>query len=135
MRGTPGAGRPAIAPEKLLRTMLLRVHFNVCSERQLMEQIQYNMLYRWFMGLAMDDEICVPKVIAKNRERLIELNEVVAFLSGVVAIAKWKKWLSREHFSVECTLILAWASHKSYVPKDGGDASYGYSGNPGDFRG
>ena len=128
-------GRPAIAPEKLLRAMLLQVLFSVRSERQLMEQVQYNMLYRWFIGLAMDDDVWVPTVFTKNRERLIEHDAVVAFFNEVVAIAQKKKWLSGEHFSVDGTLIQAWASHKSFVPKDGGNDSDGNSGNPGDFRG
>jgi transposase len=128
-------GRPAIAPEKLLRAMLLQVLFSVRSERQLMEQVQYNMLYRWFIGLAMDDDVWVPTVFTKNRERLIEHDAVVAFFNEVVSIAKKKKWLSGEHFSVDGTLIQAWASHKSFVPKDDDNDSDGNSGNSGDFRG
>jgi transposase len=125
-------GRPSIAPEKLLRAMLLQVLYSVRSERQLMEQVQYNMLYRWFIGLAMDDNVWVPTVFTKNRERLIEHDAVVAFFNEVVAIAKKKNWLSGEHFSVDGTLIQAWASHKSFVPKDEDDND---GGDTGDFRG
>ena len=114
-------GRPSIAPEKLLRAMLLQVLYSVRSERQLMEQVQYNMLYRWFIGLAMDDSVWVPTVFTKNRERLIRHDAVIAFFNEVVAIAKKKSWLSGEHFSVDGTLIQAWAGHKSFVRKDEAD--------------
>ncbi len=122
-------GQPSIAPEKLLRAMLLQVLFSVRSERQLMEQVHYNLLFRWFIGLAMDDAVCVPTVFPKNRERLIELDAVIRFFNEVVAIAQQRDLLSGEHFSVDGTLIQAWAGHKSFVPKDedqgdvGGDNS------------
>lgn len=123
-------GRPSIAPEKLLRAMLLQVLYSIRSERQLMEQTQYNLLFRWFIGLSMDDSVWVPTVFTKNRERLIEHDAVVAFFNEVLKQADKKKWLSKEHFSVDGTLIQAWAGHKSFVRKDGKDDDDGR-----DFRG
>jgi transposase len=123
-------GRPSIAPEKLLRAMLLQVLYSIRSERQLMEQTQYNLLFRWFIGLSMDDSVWVPTVFTKNRERLIEHDAVVVFFNEVLKQADRKKWLSKEHFSVDGTLIQAWAGHKSFVRKDGKDDDDG-----GDFRG
>jgi transposase len=111
-------GRPSIAPEKLLRAMLLQVLYSVRSERQLMEQVQYNLLFRWFIGLSMDDAVWVPTVFTKNRERLIKHDAVIEFFNEVLAIAEKKCWLSGEHFSVDGTLIQAWAGHKSFVRKD-----------------
>ncbi|MGF6702540.1 transposase [Paraburkholderia sp. MM5496-R1] len=102
-------GRPSIAPEKLLRAMLLQVLYSIRSERQFMEQTQYNLLFRWFIGLSMDDSVWVPTVFTKNRERLIRHDAVVEFFSEVLAIAQKKNWLSGEHFSVDGTLIQAWA--------------------------
>jgi transposase len=135
-------GRPSIAPEKLLRAMLLQVLFSVRSERQLMEQVQYNLLFRWFIGLSMDDVVWVPTVFTKNRERLIKHDAVIKFFNEVVAIAQQRDLLSGEHFSVDGTLIQAWAGHKSFVRKDdkpgdsdksGGDGAS--STAPGDFKG
>jgi len=123
-------GRPSVAPEKLLRAMLLQVLYSIRSERQLMEQTQYNLLFRWFIGLSMDDSVWVPTVFTKNRERLIEHDAVVAFFNEVLKQADKKRWLSKEHFSVDGTLIQAWAGHKSFVRKDGKDDDDG-----GDFRG
>lgn len=123
-------GRPSIAPEKLLRAMLLQVLYSIRSERQLMEQAQYNLLFRWFIGLSMDDAVWVPTVFSKNRERLIKHDAVVAFFNEVLKQADKKKWLSKEHFSVDGTLIQAWAGHKSFVRKDGDDDA-----DAGDFRG
>ena len=120
-------GRPSIAPEKLLRAMLLQVFHSIRSERMLMEQIQYNMLYRWFVGVAMDDQVWVPTVFSKNRERFIKHDAVVAFFNEVLAIADRNRWLSEEHFSVDGTLIQAWAGHKSFVRKDGSDDEDGDS--------
>lgn len=122
-------GRPSIAPEKLLRAMLLQVFYSIRSERQLMEQVQYNLLFRWFIGLSMDDTVWVPTVFSKNRERMIEHDAVVALFNEVVAVAESNEWLSGEHFSVDGTLIQAWAGHKSFVRKDGSDDDDG-----GDFR-
>ena len=126
-------GRPSIAPQKLLRAMLLQVLYSVRSERLLMEQVQYNLLFRWFIGLSMDDSVWVPTVFSKNRQRLIEHGAVVAFFDQVLAQAERQNWLSKEHFSVDGTLIQAWASHKSFVPKDGGSDDAGGDGS--DFRG
>jgi len=111
-------GRPSIAPEKLLRAMLLQVFYSVRSERQLMEQTQYNLLFRWFIGLSMDDRVWVPTVFTKNRERLIEHDTIIALFNEVLAQAEQQDLLSGEHFSVDGTLIQAWAGHKSFVPKD-----------------
>ncbi len=122
-------GRPSIAPEKLLRAMLLQVLYSIRSERQLMEQTHYNLLFRWFIGLAMDDTVWVPSVFSKNRDRLIKHDAVIEFFNEVLAIAQKKDWLSGEHFSVDGTLIQAWAGHKSFVRKDGSDD------DSGDFRG
>ena len=114
-------GRPSIAPEKLLRAMLLQIFYSVRSERQLMEQTQYNLLFRWFIGLAMDDAVWVPTVFTKNRERLIEHDAVIELFNRVLEMANEKNLLSGEHFSVDGTLIQAWAGQKSFVRKDGGD--------------
>jgi len=112
-------GRASIAPEKLLRAMLIQVFFSVRSERQLMEQVRYNLLYRWFIGLAIDDEVWDHSVFSKNRDRLLEHAVVESFFTQVMALADKRKLLSREHFSVDGTLIQAWASHKSFLPKGG----------------
>jgi IS5 family transposase len=101
-----------------------------------MEQVHYNLLFRWFIGLAMDDAVWVPTVFTKNRERLIEHDAVIKFFNEVVAIAQQRDLLSGEHFSVDGTLIQAWAGHKSFVPKD--DDKGGGSGDTssgGDFKG
>lgn len=129
---TSKGGRPSIAPQKLLRAMLLQVLYSVRSERLLMEQVQYNLLFRWFIGLSMDDKVWVPTVFTKNRQRLIEHGAVVAFFEQVLAQAEQSNWLSKEHFSVDGTLIQAWASHKSFVPKDAGDSDDGsnFRGRP-----
>lgn len=130
-------GRPSIAPQKLLRAMLLQVLYSVRSERLLMEQVQYNLLFRWFIGLSMEDSVWVPTVFSKNRQRLIEHDAVVAFFNEVLAQAEGKNWLSKEHFSVDGTLIQAWASHKSFVRKDSQDKDGDNDGDAGsdDFRG
>ena len=127
-------GRPSVAPEKLLRAMLLQILFSIRSKRQLMEQAQYNMLYRWFIGLSMDDEVWVPTVFTKNRQRLIEHDAIVAFFNEVINTAEKKRWLSGEHFSVDGTLIQAWAGHKSFVRKDGDDDAGGTGGCKGEKR-
>jgi len=127
-------GRPSVPPEKLLRAMLLQILFSIRSERQLMEQTQYNMLYRWFIGLSMDDEVWVPTVFTKNRQRLIEHDAIVAFFNEVINTAEKKRWLSGEHFSVDGTLIQAWAGHKSFVRKDGDDDGGGTGGFKGEKR-
>jgi transposase len=123
-------GRASIAPEKLLRAMLIQVFFSVRSERQLMEQVRYNLLYRWFIGLAIDDEVWDHSTFSKNRDRLLEHAVVESFFTEVMTLADKRALLSKEHFSVDGTLIQAWASHKSFVPKDGGrdDANGGGGG-------
>lgn len=126
--------RPSIAQEKLLRAMLLQVLSSIRSERQLMEQVQYNLLFRWFIGLAMDDEVWVPTVFTKNRERLIKHDAVIEFFNEVVAIAEKKCLLSGEHFSVDGTLIQAWAGHKSFKRKNDDDQDSD-GGGAGDFKG
>lgn len=109
-------GRPSIPPEQLLRALLLQVLFTVRSERQLMEQLDYNLLYRWFVGLNPDDAVWVPTVFTKNRERLLEGDIAEAFFQGVLAQANARQLLSHEHFTVDGTLLEAWASHKSVRP-------------------
>jgi transposase len=116
----PG-GRASIAPEKLLRALLLQAFYGVRSERQLMEQITYNMLFRWFVGLSMDAPVWDVTVFTKNRERLLAGDIAVGFLVAVMHDAAVERLLSSEHFSVDGTLIDAWASMKSFRRKDGGD--------------
>ena len=114
-------GRASIAPEKLMRALLLQVFYSVRSERQICEQLRYNLLFRWFVGLAMDDAVWDHSVFSKNRDRLLENAVVEAFFTEVMRAADAKGLLSKEHFSVDGTLIQAWASHKSFHPKDGSD--------------
>src|SRR5262249_34355415 len=111
-------GRPSIAPEKLLRALLLQVLYTVRSERMLMEQLEYNLLFRWFIGLNMDEPVWVPTVFSKNRERLWEGDIAARFFQEVLKQAETANLLSDEHFSVDGTLIEAWASHKSFQRKD-----------------
>src|SRR3954462_4833964 len=113
-------GRASIAPEKLLRALLLQAFYSVRSERQLMEQLTYNMLFRWFVGLSMDAPVWDVTVFTKNRERLLEGDIARAFLRAILVAPAVKQLLSTEHFSVDGTLIEAWASMKSFRPKDGG---------------
>ena len=113
-------GRPSIPPERLLRALLLQVLFSVRSERQLMEELEYNLLYRWFVGLGMDDPVWVPTTFTKNRDRLLEGEVAGAFFDAVLGQAEENRLLSSEHFSVDGTLIEAWASHKSFQPKRSG---------------
>jgi transposase len=112
-------GRPSIAPEKLLRALLLQVLYSIRSERMLMEQLDYNLLFRWFVGLSMDDAIWDPTVFCKNRQRLLEGDIARMFFNLVLKQAREGRLLSDEHFSVDGTLIEAWASQKSFRPKDG----------------
>ncbi len=112
-------GRPSIAPEKLLRALLLQVLYSVRSERMLMEQLAYNLLFRWFVGLNMDEDVWVPTVFSKNRDRLLEGDVAEAFFDEVLAAAKELDLLSAEHFTVDGTLIEAWAGLKSFQRKDG----------------
>jgi transposase len=112
-------GRASIAPEKLLRALLLQVFYSIRSERQLCEQLRYNLLFRWFVGLAIDDAVWDHSVFSKNRDRLMEHDVVEAFFTEVMRLADARGLLSKEHFSVDGTLIQAWASQKSFRPKDG----------------
>ena len=112
------SGRPSIAPEKLLRALLLQILYTVRSERLLMEQLQYNLLFRWFVGLNMDEPVWVATVFTKNRDRLLEGEIASLFFARVVAQARAADLLSDEHFSVDGTLIEAWASQKSFQRKD-----------------
>ncbi len=114
-------GRPSIAPEKLLRALLLQAFYSIRSERQLMEQLDYNLLFRWFVGLSMDTPVWDATVFSKNRDRLIDGEIAAKFLAAVLAQPRIKALLSDEHFSVDGTLIDAWASMKSFRPKDEGD--------------
>ena len=111
-------GRPSIPPERLLRALLLQVLYTIRSERQLMEQLNYNLLFRWFVGLNPDDAVWVPTVFSKNRDRLVDGQIADAFLQEVLKAADQRGLLSHEHFTVDGTLLEAWASHKSVRPKD-----------------
>jgi transposase len=112
-------GRPSIAPEKLLRALLLQVLYTIRSERLLMEQLEYNLLFRWFIGLNMDEDVWVPTVFTKNRDRLLEGDIAEKFFALVLEQARAASLLSDEHFSVDGTLIEAWASQKSFQKKEG----------------
>jgi transposase len=114
-------GRPSIAPEKLLRAMLLQAFYGVRSERQLMERMEFDLLFRWFVGLGVDDPVWDHSSFSKNRDRLLEGEVAAKFLSAVLAQPKVKRLLSSDHFSVDGTLIEAWASIKSFRRKDGDD--------------
>ena len=118
-------GRPSIPPEQLLSALLLQVFYGIRSERQLMEQLNYNLLFRWFVGLSPDDPVWVATVFSKNRERLQQGDVFQKFLSRLLEHEKVKPLLSDEHFSVDGTLIEAWASHKSFKPKDSQDSDDG----------
>ena len=113
------AGRPSIPPERLLRALLLQIYYSVRSERMLIQQLDYNLLFRWFVGMTIDEPVWNHAVFSKNRERL--LNEQVAREFFARVLAQAQPHLSKEHFSVDGTLIEAWASQKSFQPKDGGD--------------
>jgi transposase len=131
-------GRPSIAPEKLLRALLLQVLYSVRSERMLMEQLDYNLLFRWFVGLNMDEAVWDATVFTKNRDRLLEGDIAEAFFGAVMKQARQAKLLSEEHFSVDGTLLQAWAGQKSFRRQDGSveKPSDEDPGNPTvDFRG
>ena len=112
-------GRPSIPPERLLRALLLQAFYSVRSEAQLMEQLDYNLLFRWFVGLSLDTAVWDVSVFTKNRERLIEGDIARKFMAAVLNQEPVKALLSDDHFSVDGTLIEAWASMKSFHPKDG----------------
>jgi transposase len=112
-----GMGRPSIAPEMLLRAMLLQAFYSIRSERQLMERLDFDLLFRWFVGLGLDDPAWDHSTFSKNRDRLLEGEIAAKFLAAVLAQPKVKRLLSTDHFSVDGTLIEAWASMKSFKPK------------------
>lgn len=113
-------GRPSIAPERLIRASLLQILFSVRSERQLMEQMQYNLLFRWFVGLGIDDPVWVATVFTKNRDRLLTTGMSRKVMAAILAHREVAPLLSDEHFSVDGTLVRAWASMKSFQPKPEG---------------
>lgn len=133
------SGRPSIAPEYLLRASILQILYSIRSERQLMEEIEFNILFRWFVGLGLDTPVWDHSTFTKNRDRLLESDIAKLFFAKVVERAKRKRFLSDEHFTVDGSLIEAWASMKSFQPKDESDDKDGTAGggsNPDvDFRG
>ncbi len=116
-----GTGRHSIAPERLLRASLLQAFYSLRSERQLMEQIGYNILFRWFVGLGIDDPVWDHSTFSKNRDRLLDADVAAKFLEAVLRHPKVKRFLSDDHFSVDGTLVEAWASLKCFRAKDGSD--------------
>ena len=110
-------GRPSIAPERLIRASLIQILFSIRSERQLMEQMQYNLLFRWFVGLGIDDPVWVPTVFTKNRDRLLTTEMSRKVMAAILAHREVAPLLSDDHFSVDGTLVKAWASMKSFKPK------------------
>ena len=128
-------GRPSIPPERLLRALVLQALDTIRSERQLMEQLDYNLLFRWFVGLGIDDAVWSPTTFSKNRDRLLTGNVAAAFFDAVLIHADTARLLSDEHFTVDGTLLEAWASQKSFRPRDQDPPTPG-GGNPTvDFRG
>ena len=133
-----GMGRPSIAPEMLLRAMLLQAFYSIRSERQLMERLEFDLLFRWFVGLGVDAPVWDHSTFSKNRDRLLEGDIAAKFLAAVLAQPRVKRLLSSEHFSVDGTLIEAWASMKSFKAKDGkggDDEGSGGRNASADFRG
>ena len=129
-------GRPSIPPEQLLRALLLQHLYSIRSERLLIEQLDYNLLFRWFVGLGMDEPIWDHSTFSKNRDRLLAGDVATAFFEAVLTEARGHRLLSDEHFTVDGTLLEAWASHKSFQPKDGDREPPDDPGNPTvDFRG
>ena len=114
-----GVGRPSIPPERLLRALLLQAFYGIRSERQIMERLEFDLLFRWFVGLGIDDAAWDQTTFGKNRDRLLAGDVAHKFLAAVLAHPKVKRLLSTEHFSVDGTMIEAWASMKSVRPKDG----------------
>src|SRR4030088_3527965 len=125
------SGRPSIAPERLLRALLLQAFYTIRSERQLIEQLDYNLLYRWFVGLGVDEAVWVPTVFTKNRDRLLAADVARKFLAELMDHKELRGLLSDEHFSVDGTQIAAWASMKSFRAKDGSDDPPGAGRNSG----
>ena len=133
-----GVGRPSIPPEKLLRAMLLQAFYSVRSERQLMERLEFDLLFRWFVGIGVDDPVWDHSSFSKNRDRLLDGEIAAKFLTAVLAQPRVKRLLSSEHFSVDGTLIEAWASMKSFRPNEppgGGDSDGGGRNALADFKG
>ena len=114
-------GRPSIPPEKLLRSSLLQAFYTIRSERQLMERLNYDLLFRWFVGLGIDDEVWDHSVFSKNRDRLLEAEISGKFLAAILTQPEIQRLLSDDHFSVDGTLVQAWASLKSFKPRSGGE--------------
>ena len=128
-------GRPSVPPEQLLRALLLQALYTIRSERQLMEQLDYNLLFRWFVGLGLDDAVWSPTTFSKNRDRLLAGDVAAAFFDAVLIHADTVRLLSDEHFTVDGTLLEAWASQKSFRPRDQ-EPPTGDGGNPSiNFRG
>jgi transposase len=113
-------GRPSIPPERLLRALLLQILYSIRSERLLMEQMDYNLLFRWFVGLGMDDPVWSATTFTKNRERLLAGHVAEAFFDAVLVQARKRRLQSPEHFSVDATMLQAWATHLRLVPRQGG---------------
>jgi transposase len=129
-------GRPSIPPERLLRASLLQLFYSIRSERQLMERMEFDLLFRWFVGLGIDDAVWDHSVFSKNRDRLLTTEIAQDFLAALLADPKVERLMSHEHFSVDGTLLKAWASMKSFRPKDGsGNPSDGGRNGEQDFRG
>lgn len=130
-------GRSSIPPEKLLKAQLLMILYSIRSNRQLVEQIHYNFLFRWFLGMSLDEKVWDHSSFTQNNERLIGSDAAAEFLSRILAQAERKRLLSREHFTVDGTLIEAWASVKSFKPKDGPPSTGGGGGKNDtvDFKG
>lgn len=128
-------GRPSIAPERLLRALLLQALFSIRSEPLLLEQLRYNLLFRWFVGLSMDDPIWNVSSFSKNRDRFLNGEISERFFEKVLVIAREANLMSDEHFTVDGTQLEAWASHKSFKPKDGGEPPAGGSNPDVDFKG
>ena len=122
-------GRPSIPPEKLLRDLLLQVLYTIRSERQLMEQLNYNLLFRWFVGLGIDDRVWSPTTFSKHRDRLLRGDVAQGFFAAVRLQADRERLLSAEHFTFDGTLLQAWASQRSFRPRDEEPPSAG-GGNP-----
>jgi len=129
-------GRPSIPPEYLLRALLLQILFSIRSERQLIEQLDYNLMFRWFVGLEMETPIWDRTVFSINRDRLLSTELAREFFQRVLYLAQWQGFVSDEHFSVDGTMIDAWASHKSFQPRDGSGPPKPPGRNPSvDFKG
>src|SRR5271165_1117472 len=118
-----GCGRPSIPPERLLRAALLQLLYSIRSERQLVERLEFDLLFRWFVGLSIDEEVFDASTFSKNRDRLLTHEVAQGFLSSLLGLPEVKGLLSAEHFSVDGTLLKAWASMKSFRPRDGPGAT------------